>query len=78
MIARFRAAGSSLDAISLTASRGDQSLAEFFSDAENMDIQQVGKRILIFIEKVLVEFRSRYHLAAMHGQILEDSVFPRC
>src|SRR5438093_5879590 len=66
-----------LDAVSLAAARGDQVAAEFLANAEDMNIEEVGNRVVIFVEQMLVERGPGDDFAAMQWEIFEDRVFAR-
>src|ERR1700742_207414 len=53
---------------------GNEFRAEFFPDVGDMDIQQVGKRRVVFVEKMLVKPGARNHFAAMQSQKFDQRI----
>src|SRR5271154_589502 len=69
--------GSFLDAITLVAARGDEFRAELFADAENVDVHQVGKRVVAFVQQMLVKRGARNDFAAMHREVFVNGILAR-
>ena len=42
-----------------------------------MHIEQIGKRAIVFVEKVFVKHGSRHHFVAMQREKLQETVFAR-
>jgi hypothetical protein len=68
---------SGLDAIALAAASGDQTLAEFFADAKDVDVEEIGKSIVGFVKEVFVKFGAGDEFAAMEGEVFENGIFAR-
>ena len=66
----------SLNAITMTAPRGDEISAQFFADIGDVNIQKVGHRAFVLIEQVLVKLRARDDFAAMKGEKFHQQIFP--
>jgi hypothetical protein len=57
----------------LPAPRRDQSSAEFLANREDLDVQKIGQGIVVLIDEMFIEFRSRHDLAAMESKVLKNA-----
>src|SRR5262245_49306331 len=63
--------------ITLSSPGRNQVMTKLFAEAEDMDVYQVGKRVVCFVEEMLVKRGASNHLAPMQRQVFKDGVFAR-
>src|SRR5262245_22866400 len=68
----------SFDRVPLSAPCHDEVPAQFSANAENMNVHQIRKGVIAFIEEMFVQFRAANNLAPVQREILEDGIFARC
>src|SRR5881396_3474014 len=64
----------SFDAIALPAASGNEIAPELFTNAEDVDVHEVGQCIVAFVEKMFVERRAGDDLATVQRQIFENRI----
>src|SRR5262245_49932210 len=52
----------------------DEVLAQLLADVRHVDLDQVGQRVLVLVEQVLVDLRARDQLAAVQRQQFDQGV----
>src|SRR5206468_3819682 len=52
----------SFNAITLAPAGRDQVVSEFFADAEDVDVNEIGQGVIALVEEMFVERRTRDHL----------------
>ena len=52
-------------------------MAEFFANVGDVDVEQVGKRTVIFIEQMLIQSGAGDELAAMKREIFDEAIRPQ-
>src|SRR6266545_6976442 len=64
-------------AISLPATGGDEVVSQFFANAEDVHVHQIGQGVVAFVEQVFVQRRAGDDLAAMKRQVFENRILAR-
>ena len=70
------AAPSGFDQITLPLMGYDEVASKLPAEVEDMHVQEVGQRVLAFVEEMLVKCRPGYDLAAMERQVFQDGILP--
>src|SRR4051812_45419205 len=65
----------SIDDVPHAAPRLDHVAAELLAEVGDVDLDEVGERVVVLVEDVFVDARARDHLAAAQGEVFEDGVF---
>src|SRR4051812_15771370 len=63
-----------IDHVPHAAPRLDEVLAELAADVRDVNLDEVGQRVVVLVEDVFVDLRPREHLAAPQRQQLDDGV----
>jgi hypothetical protein len=64
-----------MEDVPLSAASGNEVCAEFPAEVGDMDIDQVGEAVFVFVKQVFVDLSSRDNFAAMEGEEFEERVF---
>ena len=64
-----------IDDVPLTPAGGNEILAELFADVRDVDLDQVGQRVLVLVEQVLVDVRPADQPPPVQGQQLGEAFF---
>jgi hypothetical protein len=51
-------------------------VSELFANAEDVDIHEIGKRVIALVEEMFVERCARNHFAPVESQEFEDGILP--
>src|SRR5262245_19378592 len=67
----------SIDNIPLPAASRDEVLAELAPHVRHVHFNQVRQRVVVLVEQMVVDLRSRHQLAAMQREQLDERILTR-